>query len=81
MTLDEAAANYRAAEAAHDTATAAAKAASAHFTDTRRDRDAIGPAWAKADRAMHALWAARDELVAVALEVTAHQQDLFGDAA
>ena len=70
MTLDDAAAGYAAAHRAHEAATELAQAASARLTAERTSdaRDDCGDAWRKADRAMRAMWDARDRLCEVALE-------------
>lgn len=57
---------YRQAHHAHAQATARAQAASARYTTerTRDAKEAMGAAWRKAHRAMHAEWDARDAMCA-----------------
>lgn len=67
--LDAAAAGYAAAHRAHEAAAELAQAASARLT-AERTADAqhdCGAAWRKADRAMRAMWDARDRLCEAAL--------------
>ena len=73
LPLDEAALAYRHAHDASQTASRLAKAASGRYTThrTRNAREAMATAWAKADRAMRAEFAARDQLAQAALDATA----------
>lgn len=68
--LDDAGAGYAAAHRAHEAATELAQAASARLTaeHTADARDDSIDAWRKADRAMRAMWDARDRLCEAALE-------------
>lgn len=69
MTLQDAAADYATAHHAHLAATARAQAASARHTTerTRATREAMGDAWRACDKAMRAMFDARDRLCEAAL--------------
>ena len=70
MTLQDAAADYATAHHAHQAATARAQAASAlHAAERTHDtREAMGDAWRACDKAMRAMFAARDRLCEAAVD-------------
>lgn len=70
MTLQDAAAGYATAHHAHLAATARAQAASVRYTAERTHdtREAMGDAWRACDKAMRAMFAARDRLCEAAVD-------------